>query len=646
MIKIPLFIFCLFFTTFTYSETIPAGDFAKDYSYIDAKLSPDGNKLAVILKIEGSRRLIVFNAANFKTVGGVNFGARGEVGDFFWVNDERLVLELWQRKPWLEEGENYGELFAVNYDGSGSELIYGYRAGEMQTGSRIGKKKATEGWASIINMLEDDENNILIASTPMTDDQGGLATVHKLNVKTGKLGRMLTRAPTPFAKFVAKANGELAFVVGLDDQQNKKFYRFVDGEWLELSNQVGNDFRPLALDDSGKQLFFIDDLNEDKSGLYSLNLETGTRAKVYSDEIVDIGGVNFSSDGSSVYALRIDDGYPTYVMFNDSGEEANLFKSFLATFAGYKVSIRSRSADRKKSILYVSNDIDAGSFYMFDSDKNNLQFLFANLSHLDANKMAQSTPVSFASFDEKTIHAYISYPMNMAKDQKVPLVTLVHGGPHGVRDYWTFDRESQMLTAQGYAVLRVNYRGSGGYGSEYLRSGYRQWGNAIQKDIIAGTEWAIQQGKIDASKICIMGASFGGYSAVMAATLAPDLFSCVVANAGVYDLQMMHNEGDIPDLLYGRSYLNRAIGSDIEELRKFSPVNNVSKLKADVFIAHGKKDRRVPFEHAEALKEALDEHNKEYEWFVKSTESHGFFDESNRKEYFENVAAFLNKHLK
>jgi dipeptidyl aminopeptidase/acylaminoacyl peptidase len=646
MIKNILFFGCLIFATTAYSQVIPAGNFAKDYTYLDAKLSPDGSKLGVTIKVEGLRRLLVLSLPEFKTIGGANFGVRGEVGDFHWVNNERIVIELWQRIAWLEEGQNYGELFALNYDGSDIELIYGINAGERQTGTRIGKKKATRGWANVIDILKDDDKHILISSTKMTKDQGILPTVHKLNVYSGKLGRMLTRAPVPFTQFITTENGELAFAVGTDKDLNRKSYRYNDKEWLEISNQVGDGFQPLALDDSGEQLFFIDDLNQDKEGLYSLHLETGERQSVFLDEMVDIGGVNFNADKSSVYALRIDNGFPTYVMFNDSGDEAKLFKSFLEAFPGYKVTILSRSKDHTKSILYVSNDIDAGSFYIFNSAKNNLKFLFANLSDLDANKMAQSTPINFPSFDETQIHGYITYPMNMGENEKVPLVTMVHGGPHGVRDYWSFDREVQMIAAQGYAVLRVNFRGSGGYGNDYLKSGYKQWGNAIQKDIITGTQWALQQGKIDPNKVCIMGGSFGGYSAVMSATLAPDLFKCVVANAGVYDLQMMYEEGDIPDKLYGRSYLDKAIGSDIENLREFSPVNNVEKLKAKLFIAHGERDRRVPFKQAEALRDALDKHNKPYEWYTKSTESHGFFDETNRKEYFEEVAEFLNKHLK
>ena len=142
-----------------------------------------------------------------------------------------------------------------------------------------------------------------------------------------------------------------------------------------------------------------------------------------------------------------------------------------------------------------------------------------------------------------------------------------------------------------------------------------------------------------------MGGSFGGYSAVMSASIAPDLFKCVIANAGVYDLEMMYSDGDVKDLLWGENYLERAIGRNSSELKAFSPVHNVASIKAPILIAHGEKDRRVPIEHAEALRDALNKANKRFEWFVKPAETHGFFDVDNRTEYYEKVLAFLDKHI-
>ncbi|NOX68644.1 MAG: prolyl oligopeptidase family serine peptidase [Gammaproteobacteria bacterium] len=180
------------------------------------------------------------------------------------------------------------------------------------------------------------------------------------------------------------------------------------------------------------------------------------------------------------------------------------------------------------------------------------------------------------------------------------------------------------MATNGFSVLEINFRGSSGYGHEFESSGYRQWGNEIQKDIIAGTRWAIEEHRADAGNICIMGGSFGAYSAVQSATLAPKLYNCVVANAGIYDLPLMYRKGDIESRYLGDEYLEKTIGRDKDELKRFSPVNRVALLERPIFIAHGKMDDRAPFEHAKRLRKALDKNNKQYEWFVKRREAHGF----------------------
>lgn len=639
-------LFLLAFSSCLYAETVPPAAFAKDINYASAKISPDGTKMAVAVLSKGKRRLAVFDMATFKVIGGADLGEGAEIGNYYWANNERIVSEIWERYGWKEQADNFGELFAVNYDGSKAEIIYGYRAGEEQIGSRMKKRESVRGWANIINMLPNDDEHILISSTPMSDDSGKLATVHKLNVYTGKLSRDRVLAPVPLSRFIADREGNLKFAAGLDKDYENRAFRFENDEWVEITNNFGSEFSPLALTKKGDALYYFDTHESGKQGLYSFDLTSGESKLIYVDEKVSITDINFNADRSAVYALLVDDGYPTYVMLNDDSDEAKLFRSFMATFPGYEISITSRSRDRSKWLLYVNNDIDAGSYYLYDKSQNRLAQLFANFDHIDINLMAQTTPIEFKSFDDTTVAGYITYPVNHKPGMKVPLVTVVHGGPHGIRDYWNFVPQVQMLAAQGYAVLRVNYRGSGGYGEAFETAGYHEWGNGIQRDIIAGTEWAIAQGSIDSNKVCIMGGSFGGYSAVMSSVLAPDLFKCSVANVGVYDLQLMYDEGDIPKRFFGKDYLDKAIGSDPEVLRDFSPITHIAKLKAEVLIAHGEKDERVPFTHAKRLREALEQHGKSFEWFVKSSEGHGFYDEENRTEYYERVAAFLAKHLK
>lgn len=630
--------------SFSVQADFSAQDIAKASTYQQVKLSPDGSKMAVAVIHNGARNLMVFNMSDFSSAGGIGLGSRGEVGDFYWGNNERIVLEIWRRAPWQAEPTFYGELYAVNYDGSRGELIYGFSVAE-RSDTKIQRKKQTEGWARIISTLPGNDREILISSEPHSQGGERFASVHKLDIYSGSLRAQITKAPAQRASFFTDKAGNLIMSTGTNINDDELVFRRQGDEWVEVSDEFGEGFWPVALTDDASSAIYLDNYGQDKIGLFSMDLKTGKRKEIYTDEVVSLQQVNVTTDKTSAYAIRVDDGRPAYLVFDSAGEEAKIFKSLLGTLPGYSVHIASRSEDGSLWIIYATNDIDAGTFYLYDKKKNKISQLFANMDHISIDDFSESTPFSFTASDNKTIHGFVTYPVSMKEGEKVPLVTLVHGGPHGVRDYWAFDREVQLLANQGYAVLQVNFRGSGGYGGEYQESGYKHWGDRIQQDIIEGTRFVVEQGKVDENNVCIMGASFGGYASVMSATMAPDLFKCVVANAGVYDLNLMLTTGDITEFLTGDAYLEKVLGTDHAQLAAFSPVNHVQKLSGPVLIAHGSRDRRVPVEHAEELRDALKAAGKPYQWFVEDTETHGFYDEDNRARYYQTVVNFLRSNL-
>ena len=628
--------------------TIPAAAMAKHYVYQDASLSPDGTKLAINVVQGDLGSIIILDLTTFKPVATIKFEGRYEPSDAWWVNNERIVTKVVESSLDREQSAYYGELYAVNYDGSDGKIIYGYRAGGSETGSRLNRRQNTRGWADFIDVLPEDDKNVLISSTLMSSDGSSKPSVHRLNVYTGQMSNVLTRSPLPQASFTTDQQGRIRALIGAGaDSYSDVYLRDLEtNEWNLASNELlGESFSPLFIDEAGKYLYVLDEGDDDKNGLYKMNLTDHSVKHVFTDKTVDITNVTFSSDGRSAYALRLDDGRPEYVVFSSKGVEAELYKQLIQSFPGNAVSILSRSEDASKWIVYVNSDISPGTYYLFDKSNNRLQFLFKNLDHIPSELMSESQPIEFAASDGKTIHGYLTYPVSLKENETAPLVVLVHGGPHGIRDFWLFDRDTQFLASHGYAVLRVNYRGSGGYGDDYLFSGYEHWGDRIQQDIIDGAKWASKQDGIAGERVCIMGASFGAYSAVMSATIAPEMFDCVIANAGVYDLNLMFDEGDIPKMLYGKNRLRDFLGDDPTLLKAFSPINHIDKLAAPILIGHGKKDERTPFVHAELLRDALEQRNLPYVWFIRATESHGFFDEKNREEWYNEVAKFLKSNL-
>ncbi|WP_199611490.1 alpha/beta hydrolase family protein [Flocculibacter collagenilyticus] len=637
----------LIFSTFPIWAKTQNWEHLFDYpTYQDAKLSPDGSKLAVAVMSQGKRSLAFLDAKTFKMLGGAKLGGKNEVGAYAWVNNERVVIKVTQKEPWLKEAQYYGELFAVNYDGKKSDMIFGYRSGEMQTGSKLKKKKAIAGWADIVDYLPEDEKHILISSTPWSGSGDRLATLYKLNVYTGVIAKRVASSPISYASFITDESGKLKLATGIDKNNEQQVFIKKDSNWSRIpTSKFGSEFYPLTIDESGDNLYTLDNFEQDLLGLFKLNLKSGEYKHVYTDPKVDVTNALSTTDGRSIYALRTDEGFPAYTLLGKKHEEAVVYKNLLGTFPGQEVSIRSRTDDGTKYIVRVSSDIEAGMFYIYDKKANKLNYLFKYYPTLDAKQLAITDPISYKATDDKLIRGYFTQAKNTKKGDIAPLVVLVHGGPHA-RDYWDYSSETQYLALNGYSVLQVNFRGSTGYGRSHKEAGYLNWGSTIQQDIYDGLQWAIKSGKAQKESVCIMGASFGGYSAIQNIINYPDAYQCSVANAGVYDLALMYEEGDIKQSSSGERYLEMTIGTDENQLKAMSPVNSVNKIKVPVFLAHGKKDRRVPYEHAKRLRKAFDKSGVDYTWYVKSKESHGFFDPENQKDYMKKVVSFLDKHLK
>jgi dipeptidyl aminopeptidase/acylaminoacyl peptidase len=621
-------------------------EFSKDATHTDVKVSPDGKFLSFVITLEDKKALGIIDRANFTMVNAIRFSGQHDVGDYYWVNNERLVIKMVTVKPWSKVPEYHGELYAINWNGKQGSIIYGYAAGEKQVGSKLRKRKATEGWADVVNLYAKDDRKIIISSTPWGQDGNRLPELLQLDIYSG-FTRKLTNGPAPHSKFLTTEDGRPVLAYSVDANNDRIVFRYNQAEkdWTAIpKNQFGNDFYPVSLNDAGDGIYVFDDYQQDKMGLFELKLDDFAYKEVFTDDKVDISSFEATKDGNQVFAFKLDDGKPSYALLTEQYKEAELFKQFLTTFPGDALHITSKTTDGKLWVLYSYSDINPGTYYLYNAEKKTLVQLLSSRPGLEKVKLATTKPISFASFDDTEINGY--FTAGKGQSDNKPLIVNVHGGPHGVRDYWGFDSEVQLLANAGYSVLQVNYRGSGGYGNKLLKSGFLQWGDGIQRDIIAATEWAIATGLTKKGNICIMGSSFGGYSALQAATLAPDLFKCAVGVSGIYDLNMMKSSGDVPLKSFGISYLEQVLGSDEAQLKAYSPVYQVQKLQAEVLLAHGKRDKRAPLEHALKLKTAMDKAGKSYEWLEFNDEKHGFYSPQNREIYYRKLLGFLQSHLK
>lgn len=216
----------------------------------------------------------------------------------------------------------------------------------------------------------------------------------------------------------------------------------------------------------------------------------------------------------------------------------------------------------------------------------------------------------------------------------------------GPRDSWGFNRETQLMANRGYAVLQVNYRGSGGFGKAFQDMAYGQWAEGIMNDIIDGTRHVIEKGYVDKDRICIYGGSFGGYASMMAPVRAPGLFQCAFGYVGMYDAQIQFSKSDTGQNESGRRYLTRSFGRTKVEQDAMSPVSHAHKLTLPIYLAAGARDARCPPEHTEAMAKVLTQAGNPPEGIIiQSGEEHGFYKEENNLRLYTEMLGFFDRHI-
>lgn len=634
-------------------EQIAVEDFVKLPGARNVKISPDGKHLSLVFNKDGEDRLAVLDRATRKPIG--QFRVRGEgkgVGTVRWVNNERLIYTVTESYAWNKQKFANGELIGVNVDGKKHDVIFGYRSGENSTNSRLAKK-ANNGNHEIIDMLEDDKKNILIAFYPWkvlgnkwVNNSDVNPIIYKLNTYTGKT-RKMGHLAYPNATGITDNNGDVRFSVSVDDD-NKLVISYktsASADWQDWSAKDfdGSKVVPLSFTADNNQVYIMANAGEGTRALYLLDLKSQAVSKVVHDDRVDISRLIRDFSGRRIVAVGTDLGLPEYQYLDAKDKAANLHLALIGAFKGQDVVLTSATKDGSLAIAYAYSDTNAGSYYLFETKSMKASYLVGQRTWIKAKTMATTESLTIKTRDGSSIYGYLTKPQG--KDKNLPLVVLPHGGPHGVRDFWGFDWEVQLLANRGYAVLQLNYRGSDGFGLAYEDIGKGKWGTLMQDDLTDATKAMIESGVADAKRICMFGASYGGYAALMGAVREPELYRCVIGSAGVYNLPMMFTEGDIADRQSGLAYLKEVLGENQADLKSRSPVFNVDKIKANVLLIHGAKDQRAPMEQVESLKAAFDKIGKKYQWMEIGNEAHGYYDEENRLKVYNKVLAFLDANI-
>lgn len=648
----------MFYARFSAAElpattVLPTEYFTRHDQSGTVKISPDGKHVAFTTGKYGRSVVVFLDLTSQKVVSGVRCPEGTQIEDFYWVSPTRLIYSIAERWPGYVAPVPTGEIMGIDVTGRNHKVLYGFRAGEQLTGSRLQNRKDDYATAEYIARLKTDDQHILIAEhrwrlmgNYWRQNPDAKPELTRLNVYSGKKSSVAV-APLRRARVLLDQNENVRFAVGLNDSYRSavSWKPQADAPWTEFSltgfraeSVIPHRF---SADNSTVLLSGVRE-GERYAALYRLTLQTQKLERVDGFDDADVRGVVADFAGREVVGFWGYRDRRVYKWIDEADPAARLHLSLQRAFAAQDVSVTSLSDDGRLAIVFAHSDTNPGEYFLFDTVARKADVLRYSREWVRPHQMRPKQPISLPARDGVQLHGYLTTPVGTAPH---PLIVLPHGGPHGRRDYWEYDPEVQLLAHRGYAVLQVNFRGSGGYGMDFEAMGYRQWGAAMQDDVTDATRWAIDQKITTADRICIYGASYGAFAALMGVAREPDLYRCAVGFAGVYDLELMFTAGDLTDFNTGRAYLEEVLGTDASDLRKRSPAHNAGAIKAPVLLIHGKQDWRADYDQATRMKSALEKNGKAVEWLVLGREGHGIYDEESRKEVYERVLAFLNKHL-
>lgn len=480
-------------------------------------------------------------------------------------------------------------------------------------------------------------------------DSGTGYSLFNVNLKSGR-EKILYAGKPETVDWVVDANGDPIFRIDYDkDRSERKIFRRKSGKSFELVRTISEPKGPGAtisfhgLNDAG-DLVLATIYAGDKRALVGVDPLSGeVTTKLYHHDRYDIDTVSYDPASTTVQGITYIDDLPRIVQLNPADQK--LQENLAAAIPGAAIKIVSRSASEDKMLVRATYTDRPAELFIFDKHNKNLAFFSSSAPGLADRVYAERSKFDYVAPDGLAINGYLTTPPSAAKSN-LPLIVLPHGGPEG-RDDQAFDWWAFFYAARGYAVYQPNFRGSDGYGLDFRRAGYGEWGRKMQDDISNGLKKLIADGIADPTRVCIVGASYGGYASLAGATLTPDLYACAVSVNGVSDLSKMIGEAAVSSS-QGAAYWERRIGSrfrNANELAAVSPARRAANAGPPIMLIHGKDDTVVPFYQSEIMRDALVSAGKDYVFVELSGEDHWLSSGVTRTGMLSQSIDFIDRHI-
>jgi dienelactone hydrolase len=486
---------------------------------------------------------------------------------------------------------------------------------------------------------------------------GGLAaassipklTVYRINLDTGS-GTAVETAKGDTRGYLLDEKGATMARVDIHEDKNRwRLFNYEDGKprlILEQVSEMGQPLRMYGLFDDGR-IAAVDPHEEGKRDtLLAIDRKTGVATPV--DGLRRTPGSDVWPLGDPwthrVVGVGWTEDLPMQQFF-DAGL-AKIQAAVQPTFESGYVNLQSWSRDRSRVLLFGERAGDAGAYYVYDVPTRKLRIIGKRYPQLTAaSHLGERRSIKFRARDGTQVPAYLTLPVGV-EPKKLPLVLLVHGGPHA-RDEFTFDWWSSFLASRGYAVLQVNFRGSTGYGYDWFNAGRGRWGDGVmQTDVEDGVDALVKTGQIDGARVCIVGASYGGYAALAGATVTPERYACAASINGVSDPEDMLKDAERGGkTTMAAEWWRKSMGSDMDQLRKVSPLRHADQVRIPILLLHGREDSVVPIEQSRSMHRKLQFAKREVQFTELGGDDHWMSSASTRTQMLQELEKFLAKAL-
>jgi dienelactone hydrolase len=631
----------------------PVEAFFDNPTFSAALLSPSGKYVAFRVGGNGMReRLAVYEVATEKAKVIAQFGD-ADVHHFQWLSDDRLLYDSAERDLGQGQMRSAPGLYAINRDGTKFKRL-AERHGSF---IRNGDQEQLLPWHTFM-MPQAGKQDSAYAYVASVEFGGINQVAHVSLLHLNTLNGYTTEysGPRNVQQWLLDYNGEPRLAVASVEGTTAIHYRDPkrNNEWRQLAEfnrYLGGDnaFSPMAFGPDGT-LYVRSSAGRDKTAVFSYDLETGKlgdKPVVIQDDYDFSGHLLFSERG--LQGVRfVSDAEGTQWLDKDMKATQDAINALLP----YTVNVVTPPTHptTRNMMVKAYSDVQAAVFFIYNGETGKLVRLGETRPQVKSSMVGTREQVNYQARDGLTIPAWLTVPRGEKKMR--PMVVLVHGGPWLRGDTWEFSDEAQFLASRGYVVLQPEFRGSLGYGKKLFQAGFKQWGLKMQDDLADGARWAIAQGYADPKRICIAGASYGGYATLMGLLNDPDLYRCGINWVGVTDIELMYKgswftPSDMPGSWkeYGMPSMIGDREKDAEQLKRTSPLQQAARIRQPLLLAYGGADLRVPIYHGKRFYDAVKATNQNVEWVEYPEEGHGWAVPKNRFDFWKRVEKFLDQNI-